>query len=164
MSRAGRMWGQMHCIGGLATISLMSIALNWKAPLLVEYSKDCHACEILDKRIQDDQYRVISEVIYYNSWIYLVPNSQLREKIMQVAHDSPLTGHQGLTKTYRAIRDHFPWTRLKDDVLRHVRECDTCQRNKGEQTHPTRLLQPLPIPERKWESMSMDFITGLPVV
>jgi hypothetical protein len=49
-------------------------------------------------------------------------------------------------------------------VLKHIRECTTCQQNKSEQTHPAGLLQPLPIPEQKWESISMDFITGLPRV
>jgi hypothetical protein len=46
--------------------------------------------------------------------------------------------------------------------MRHIRECVTCQQNKDEHTHPTGLLQPLPIPEHKWESISMDFITGFP--
>ena len=46
----------------------------------------------------------------------------------------------------------------------HVQECDVCQRNKGDLTHPTSVIQPLVIPERKWESISMDFITELPAV
>jgi hypothetical protein len=91
----------------------------------------------------------------------LVPESGLKKKIMQASHDSPLAGHQGFLKTYRQIRERFSWKGLKDDVLKHVRECTTCQQNKAEHTHPAGLLQPLPIPEQKWESISMDFITGL---
>jgi hypothetical protein len=33
---------------------------------------------------------------------------------------------------------------------------------KAEHQHPTDLLQPLPILEWKWETISLDFITGLP--
>ena len=44
----------------------------------------------------------------------------------------------------------------------HIRECVTFQQNKDGHTHPTGLLQPLPIPEHKWEGVSIDFITGLP--
>jgi hypothetical protein len=45
--------------------------------------------------------------------------------------------------------------------MRHISECVTCQQNKSKQTLPAGLLQPLPIPEQKWKSSSMDFITGL---
>jgi hypothetical protein len=46
--------------------------------------------------------------------------------------------------------------------MRHISECVTCQQNKSEQTLLAGLLQPLPILEQKWESISMDFIRGLP--
>ncbi|GMI65616.1 hypothetical protein HRI_000230900 [Hibiscus trionum] len=52
---------------------------------------------------------------------------------------------------------------MRKEVKRLVRECSTCQRNKTDLIHPRGLLQPLPIPESTWSSISMNFIEGLPV-
>jgi hypothetical protein len=51
---------------------------------------------------------------------------------------------------------------LKRDVAEYVAICDTCQRVKAEYQRPAGLLQPMKIPEWKWEEVGMDFITGLP--
>jgi hypothetical protein len=51
---------------------------------------------------------------------------------------------------------------MKQDVMEYVALCDTCQRVKVEHQRPVRLLQPLKIPEWKWEEIRMDFIVGLP--
>ena len=40
--------------------------------------------------------------------------------------------------------------------------CQQCQVNKVERLKVGGLLQPLEIPEGKWESISMDFIVGSP--
>jgi hypothetical protein len=146
------------------TLSLIEISVEWKALLLVEYSKNRFACEILDGQVSDDRYRVIDDIIYYKDRIYLVLESQLKDKIMHVAHTSPLAGHPGYLKTYRKIRERFTWKGLKTDVLKVLQECHIYQQNKVEHAHPARLLQQLPIPEQKWESILMDFITGLPLV
>jgi len=72
----------------------------------------------------------------------------LREKILYTAHDSPFAGNHGFYKTYKVIRERFTWWGLKEDVQRHVRECDSFQRNKGGHTHSVGMLQSLPIAER----------------
>jgi hypothetical protein len=46
--------------------------------------------------------------------------------------------------------------------VEYVALCDTCQRVKAEHQRLARLLQPLKIPEWKWEEIRMDFIVGLP--
>lgn len=40
------------------TLSLMDILVDWKAHLLVEYSKNKFSCEIIDGQVQDDRYQV----------------------------------------------------------------------------------------------------------
>ena len=107
---------------------------------MVEYSKDKYACEVLDGQVTDDRYRVIDEIIYYRDRIFLTEGSQLKKKILQASHDSPFAGHQGFTKTYKTIRERFSWKGLKEDVLQHIMECNVCQRNKGEMSHPAGLL------------------------
>ena len=66
----------------LAGLSLMSICHDWKAQLLVEYSKDRRAYEILEGIHADEHYRVMDEVIYYKGRIFLVPNLLLRERVL----------------------------------------------------------------------------------
>jgi hypothetical protein len=46
--------------------------------------------------------------------------------------------------------------------MEYVALCDTCQRVKAEHQRPAKLLQPLKIPEWKWEEIGMDFIVRLP--
>jgi hypothetical protein len=51
---------------------------------------------------------------------------------------------------------------MKRDIAEFVARCLTCQKVKLEHQRPAGLLQPLPIPEWKWEHVTMDFVTGLP--
>jgi hypothetical protein len=52
---------------------------------------------------------------------------------------------------------------MKREAARYVSECDTCRKVKADYTKPEALLQPLSIPERKWDDISMDFNVGLPM-
>jgi hypothetical protein len=76
-----------------AACSLMEISADWKSHLLVEYSKNKFACEVLDGQVRDDRYRVIDDVIFYKDRVYLVLDSELKRKILAAVNDSPLAGH-----------------------------------------------------------------------
>ena len=51
---------------------------------------------------------------------------------------------------------------MKNDVVEYITKCMECQKVKVKHRHPTGLLQPLPIPEWKWDVVMIDFITKLP--
>jgi hypothetical protein len=51
---------------------------------------------------------------------------------------------------------------MKKDVFYYIARCMECQRVKVEHRHPAGLLQPLPIPENKWELVTINFITKFP--
>eukprot|EP00253_Pinus_taeda_P032883 PITA_32883 len=61
-----------------------------------------------------------------------------------------------------ALRKEYYWPGMKKDVVEYLARCLECQQIKVEHQHPAGLLQPLPIPKWKWETISMDFIMGLP--
>lgn len=68
-------------------------------------------------------------------------------------HDIPMIGHLGYYNTYKKICERFSWKGMKDDILKYFCECQVCQHNKNEHTYPVGLLQSLPIPTQKWESI-----------
>jgi len=63
---------------------------------------------------------------------------------------------------YHDLKKLFWWSGLKRDVAQFVYACLTCQKSKVEHQKPTGLLTPLDVPEWKWDSISMDFVTSLP--
>ncbi|WVZ75808.1 hypothetical protein U9M48_023839 [Paspalum notatum var. saurae] len=82
--------------------------------------------------------------------------------LISEAHDTAYSIHSGSTKMYHDLKERFWWYGMKRTVAEYDAVCDTCQRVKAEHQRPAGLLQPLKIPEWKWEEISMDFIVGLP--
>ncbi|GJP47431.1 hypothetical protein CLOM_g6619 [Closterium sp. NIES-68] len=86
----------------------------------------------------------------------------LRELLIQEVHDSNLSGHFGVDKTLKALQRFYYWPDMVTDVQRYVAACPICQRMKSSHQRLTGLLQPLEPPQRPWQHVTMDFVTGLP--
>jgi hypothetical protein len=105
-----------------------------------------------------DQYGTL----WFKKRLCVPEQGHYRNTIMDEAHNSAYSIHPGATKMYVDIREKYWWKGMKGDIARFVAQCDVCQRVKAEHQKPSGLLQPLPVPEWKWEEISMDFINGLP--
>ena len=86
----------------------------------------------------------------------------MREQLLIEAHETPYSVHPGTTKMYQDLKKGYWWPGMKKDVVRFVEKCLTCQQVKAEHQRPAGTLQPLEIPEWKWEQITMDFVSGLP--
>ncbi|KAJ9546328.1 hypothetical protein OSB04_018871 [Centaurea solstitialis] len=85
-----------------------------------------------------------------------------RQTLLEEAHKSKFSIHPGATKMYRDLRTGYWWPGMKRDVARYVESCLTCLKVKAEHQKPHGKMQPLEIPEWKWENITMDLITKLP--
>ncbi len=86
----------------------------------------------------------------------------MRDTLLKECHDGLLAGHGGAKRTTTFLKKSYYWPNLKECVDEYVKTCLTCQQNRTLNKKQASLLQPLPIPEGLWESVSMDFMVSLP--
>ena len=86
----------------------------------------------------------------------------LRTKLIQSVHDSAVYGHPGRDATASILGRDFYWPLQARQVRQFLRNCDHCGRNKVWREHKHGLLRPLPVPDRFFQEISMDFMTDLP--
>jgi len=77
-------------------------------------------------------------------------------------HGLPGVGHPGVTKTMEVLSRDYYFPGMKKVVEKVVGECNECQKSKPSRHAPYGLLKPVPVPDRAWKSVSMDFIVKLP--
>ena len=99
-------------------------------------------------------------ILYFKEKIYLAADSVLIPIIFEEMHSST---HEGYHKTLQRLKYVFYWQGMQKHILEHIKRCETCQRQKGDNHKPAGLLQPLPIPTQVWTAISMDFVVGLPM-
>ncbi|KAG3231103.1 hypothetical protein PI124_g23801 [Phytophthora idaei] len=105
---------------------------------------------LLSSTVDDDVVRIV------------VPNDyDLRMRIMYEYHDTPTAGRPGREKTYVLLPRDFYRNHQYKWVRKYVRACEVCQRVKPA-AFSQAPLQSLPTPSECWQSISMDFVFGLP--
>jgi hypothetical protein len=135
--------------------------------VLNSYVTDPAAQELLTKLAicspDEHGFSMHQGVIKFKGKVWIAQNLALQTRIIAALRSSPIGGHSGMKATYYRIKQLFYWKGLKSDVEQFVKQCQICQQAKHENSHPSGLLQPLPVPQGAWQDLTMDFIEGLPV-
>ena len=69
--------------------------------------------------------------------------------------------HFGVEKIVVVLQKYFYWPKLRQDVKKYIRSCTACVIAKPT-IEKQGLYTQLPTPSRPWESISMDYMSGLP--
>uniref|UniRef100_A0A2N9I829 Reverse transcriptase domain-containing protein n=1 Tax=Fagus sylvatica TaxID=28930 RepID=A0A2N9I829_FAGSY len=124
-------------------------------PQLMKIMEEVHGGNRLEFNISNDG------ALRFGNRLCVPKDSTIKREILEEAHHSPYTVHPGSTKMYRDLREVYWWNNMKREIAHFVEQCLTCQQVKVEHQRPSGLLQPLPIPEWKWENISMDFVFSI---
>ena len=81
------------------------------------------------------------------------------EIIINHAHN--IIGHYRQFKTAQYIRRYFWWPSMLHDIELYCKTCGICMTTKDMNSKWTGLLHSLPIPDRPWQSIGMDFMGPL---
>jgi hypothetical protein len=115
---------------------------------------------VLRDRSQWIEY-VIQDGLLFKGNQLCIPNCSMRENLLKEKHSGGLAGHFGHDKTFAKLSEAYFWPGMRSEVKRFVDRCRICQHSKGRKQNAG-FYQPLPIPERPWDEISMDFVLGLP--
>ncbi|MBW0579378.1 hypothetical protein O181_119093 [Austropuccinia psidii MF-1] len=104
-----------------------------------------------------------AKLLLFKDRVVVPSNEEIQLNILQKCHDSPLAGHPSQEKTLKLIKRDFYWADMNQFIKDSVSSCQQCSRNKNIHHKKFGLLEPHSIPPGPWNSLSMDFITQLPL-
>ncbi|KAK3506468.1 hypothetical protein QTP70_001152 [Hemibagrus guttatus] len=93
--------------------------------------------------------------------LQFIPRSH-RTSLIHSTHVSLGTGHPAIKGTLSLLQQCFWWPRMAVDVKRYVQGCRECAMSKSPRHLPAGKLLPLPVPNRPWSLLGIDFIVDVP--
>jgi hypothetical protein len=115
---------------------------------------------VLRDRSQWTEYMIQDGLLFRENQL-CIPKCSMRENLLKEKHSGGLARNFGHDKTFSKLNGSYFCPGMRTNVKKVVDRCRICQHTKGERKN-TGLYQPLPIPERPWDAVRMDFILGLP--
>ncbi|GBG61746.1 hypothetical protein CBR_g23260 [Chara braunii] len=151
-----------------ALITEFGLEDNVTQSMVKAYREDPFMSEIIcrleaKEKVTSAKFELVNDLLFLdkagNKGLCVPNRESLRSLFLGECHDA--TRHFGFKKTAANLLQRFWWSTMIRVAKLYVETCQVCQRDKPRTQAPLGLLQPLPIPERPGESLSMDFMDTL---
>jgi len=70
------------------------------------------------------------DLLWYQGKIWIPKDEGIRTTLIAKHHEPPQAGHGGMAKTTALISRRYYWPKIREDIKRFIKNCDTCQRTK----------------------------------
>ena len=112
-----------------------------QADIVSSLQLDPMALEHLSNEAESQWTTSPDGLLQLDNRIYVLDSGTLRLHVLQYAHDHPLSGHFGQSKTLDQVHHHYIWPGLKEFIQHYCKSCTTCSRAKPKWHKPYRLLK-----------------------
>ena len=151
--------------------------------LIAQQKKDPEIYSLFKKALSEDEIFTVPVGYYFRNGVLMrkwrpsdvredtdwsvkhkiVLPKRFRIDVLSFAHENPLSGHLGVTKTYHKLLNHFFWPCMKEDVSKFCKSCHFCQMvGKPNQKIPHAPLQPIPAFEEPFSRVLIDCVGPFP--
>lgn len=142
-------------------ISTTSLSNEFLQRVREGYQEDAFCVQVRRNLDSAPGFKERVGLLFFERDRLVVPeDAEVREALLHDAHDA--LGHFGPRKSLRALSASFYWSGMAKQVEGYVASCDGCQRHKARTTRRSGKLHPLPVPERPFADVALDFVGPLP--
>uniref|UniRef100_A0A0W0G5G3 Putative reverse transcriptase-rnase h-integrase n=1 Tax=Moniliophthora roreri TaxID=221103 RepID=A0A0W0G5G3_MONRR len=99
-------------------------------------------------------WRIEGGLLFFQNWVYVLNDIDLRQCVVQVIHETPGVGHPGQWNTIEQVQRDFWWPEMARFIRSFIDSCVVCQQSKNQysphkDTHTTHKANTklIPVPD-----------------
>ncbi|MBW0541837.1 hypothetical protein O181_081552 [Austropuccinia psidii MF-1] len=113
---------------------------------------------------KDNKYFLIDGLLYHSnkhtSSLTIIYRDHI-SLILQECHDFPYMGHMSEDRTKERVASTDWWSKWEQELSEYINTCERFQKANRKHGKKYELLQHLEEPKYPWETINMDWVTGL---
>lgn len=126
----------------------------------LEANRAAPSLQALRKQALSDKPGKLSmqgDLLLYDRRLVVPDVEHIRTLLIREVHDRIETAHPSARKTYQLLSSQYWWHGIASTAQQYCRNCHTCRRIQVPRDKKPGFLQPLPVPSRPWEHITVDY-------